>query len=177
MKMKIEVVPLSGIFWGDKRIRLLDTLEQAEAALGAPDSVQGDSRYYFGSDLRLDFDPEGRVEFLEFLGGIDGQLQPVICGVSAFEADADTLAQLLARENAGGAEDNENGHCYLYLNCSVGIWRQRTPEDIREMVRDADAAGRPVSAWEVEMELRLALHWTTLGIGVRDYYRRQVRAE
>ena len=172
MKQKIEVVPLKGIFWEGKQVLLGDTREQAEAVLGAPDSVKKNFRYYLDSELLLDFDPEGRVEFIEFLSGIDGQLQPVICGVSAFEADADALAQLLARENAGGAEDRENGHCYLYLSCGVGIWRQRTPEDVRGLVRDADAAGRTLSAWEVEMELRAALHWATLGIGGKNYYGR-----
>lgn len=43
----------------------------------------------------IDFNEQNRVEFIEFLAGIDGDIQPQIYGVNAFEVGADELYDIL----------------------------------------------------------------------------------
>ena len=99
--------------------------------------------------MRFDFDDDGKVEFIEFLGGIDGKLQPTIYGVSVFQSKADTLYNILSDENHGEIDDSGNGYSYGFLNISVGVFRPNIPKD----------------------EMKKANYWATIGIGTADYYR------
>ena len=73
-----ELIPLSGIQIQDKTIALSSTRREVEALLGAPYSSHKNSLYYFQNEVRFDFDANDRLNFIEFLAGIDGQLQPQI---------------------------------------------------------------------------------------------------
>lgn len=112
-----------------------------EARLGKGDSVKNRC-YYFNSDLAIHYAQDGTVEFIEFLGGVDGSLKPILYGVSAFEVPADALVDLLREKDCGTLIDTEHGYSYAFPNLSVGIYREG-----------------------------LANHWATLGIGVPGYYR------
>ena len=115
--------------------------------MGEPYSTWDDSLYYFNNELRFDFDDDGKVEFIEFLGSIDGELQPVIYDVPAFQIKADTLYNILREENRGDIDDSEDGYSYGFLNISVGVYRSSIPEDVEEMIKEADEAG---SQWTQE---------------------------
>lgn len=70
-----------------------------ELALGAGKVI--DNRYYyFNSELAIDYQ-ENKVDFIEFLGGIDGKLKPTIYGVSAFAINAAELVDILKTNNNG----------------------------------------------------------------------------
>ena len=166
MKTMIELIPLTGIQWNGTAVRLSDSRQAVEAVLGRPDFVRENSLYYFHHDLRIDFDSAAQVEFIEFLGGIDGTLQPVIYGVKAFEAGAEELLRLLEEKNQGPIMDNEHGIAYEFPNISVGIFRRRTPEDVKAMLTD----GEPWAPEDLEEEKKLAAHWATIGIGKDRYY-------
>ena len=170
MNDMIEIIPLTGISIGDQRITLSDPKASVEAALGKPHETRKNSFYYFQNELRFDFDAQGFVEFIEFSGGFDGKLQPCIYGIEAFQADADTLYSVLKEKNNGDIIDSERGYSYAFSNLSVGIWRQRTPESIQEMITEAAADGSPLSEADLAYETKLAAHWETIGIGVKDYY-------
>ncbi len=73
--------------WGMKQ-------SEVEAAIGKGQLV-GNRYYYFDSEMAIDYNDNNTVEFIEFLGGIDGSLQPHIYGVSAFGLPADDLVELL----------------------------------------------------------------------------------
>lgn len=171
MKDRIKIIPLTGIKLGDRNIGLMDSREKVKMILGNPQSVYNRSYYYFESELRIDFDEQNFVEFIEFLGGIDGQLKPQIYGAEVFEEKADTLYAILKDKNQGEIEDSENGHSYCFLNISVGTYRERIPEDIQEMIEDAKEEGEPVDTEDIAYEMRRATHWDTIGIGIKDYYR------
>ena len=121
--------------------------------------------------LRFDFDDDGKVEFIEFLGSIDGELQPIIYDVPAFQSKADTLYNILREENRGDIDDSEDGYSYGFLNISVGVYRSSIPKDVEEMIKEADEAGEPMDAGDIEEERRKADYWSTIGIGIEDYYR------
>ena len=44
-------------------------------------------------------------------------------------------------------------------------------EDVEEMIKEADEAGEPMDAGDIEEERRKADYWSTIGIGIKDYYR------
>ena len=92
--------------------------EDVKNLLGEPYSTRDDSLYYFNNELRFDFDDDGKVEFIEFLGSIDGELQPIIYDVPAFQSKADTLYNILREENRGDIDDSEDGYSYGFLNIS-----------------------------------------------------------
>lgn len=126
----VVITPLKGIRIGDKPINLYSTSGEIKAVLGEPECVRNNSLYYFASELRIDIGKNDKAEFIEFLGGTDGALQPTIYGVPAFGTDADGLYKLLAEKNGGDINDSENGYSYAFLNISVGVYRESIPSDI-----------------------------------------------
>ncbi len=165
------ILPLKGIRLDGKEILLGCTADELKAVLGEPELMHKNSLYYFGSELRFDLGADGRTEFIEFLGGTDGALQPIIYGVHAFKTDADRLYKLLAEKNGGGVTD-ENGYSYAFLNLSVGVYRESIPSDIEEMIAEAEREGFPMSAEDIEAEKKKADFPATIGIGIAGYYRR-----
>lgn len=168
---KIKIIPLVGIEFDDITIALYSSCEDVKNLLGEPYSTQDDSLYYFNNELRFDFDDDGKVEFIEFLGSIDGELQPIIYDVPAFQSKADTLYNILREENRGDIDDSEDGYSYGFLNICVGVYRSSIPKDVEEMIKEADEAGEPMDAGDIEEERRKADYWSTIGIGIKDYYR------
>ena len=146
--MRIEVFPLEKIKFDDKEILLGMKADKVQELLGKPDRIfenyGGESyRYfYFNSELGLDFDKDGKLEFIEFLAGIEGILRPYIYGISVFETDADELIEIMTGHD-NEVDDSEADFCYSFLNSGIGLWRENDEEK----------------------------HWNTLGIGMKDYYK------
>ncbi len=120
--------------------------------------------------MRIDYDEEDRVSFIEFLGGMEGSVQPMINGKSVFKMNADELLELLVVMNNGDIDNSEAEYSYAFLNISVGIYRETTPDDVREMIEESKRAGEPMSRCDIDAELKKANHWATIGIGVKGYY-------
>lgn len=172
MKEELCLLPLVGMEWKGRSIGFGDSREAVESVLGVPETARGSRCYYFQNELALDFDDEGRLEFVECLGGIDGNLQPKIYGVPAFQIDAEELVDLLKQHNGDDIDNSEEGYSYAFRTSGVGVYREITPADveamIREMVRmDLTAMGE----MNLEEEKRRARHWVTIGIGRENYYR------
>ena len=146
--MRVEVFPLEKITIDNKEIMLGMNINQVQKLIGIPDrgfsNCDGESgrHYYFDSELGLDFDESGLLEFIEFLGGIDGNLRPYLYGVSAFETSADELLKMIMEQD-DEVDDSEADYCYCFGNIGIGLWRQ---DDQNK-------------------------HWDTIGIGVDKYYR------
>ena len=167
----LELLPLKGLGLGEQLLPLSASREQVEALLGPAEEVQENQWYYAENELRLDFDPSGKVEFMEFLGGPEGRLQPTIYGLPAFQTGADGLIEELTRRNDGPVDDSEQGYSYAFLNISVGVYRSILPRDVRELVAEMEANGIPTcNNPDVERDRRRAEHWETIGIGTAGYY-------
>ena len=146
--MKVEIFPLEKIRVEDKEIMMGMNVSQVENMMGKAErrfKNYGSKSYrsfYFNSELGLDFDENGLLEFIEFLGGNKGMLKPHIYGLSAFETDADKMKNLIA-EHDNEIDETEAEFCYCFLNESIGLWRE-------------DSKSR---------------YWDTIGVGIKDYYR------
>lgn len=99
-------------------------------------------------------------------------LKPTIYGISAFEAQANTLYEVLKEKNNGTIIDVENGYSYSFQNISVGVYREAVPNEIEEMVEEAASYGNPMTDEEIQYEMKRANHWSTIGIGIANYYQR-----
>lgn len=169
--MTIILKPLLGVEINHRLLPLGAPKSEVEAILGSGRQMEN-TVYYFQNDLRIDYDANKTVEFIEFLGGIDGSLQPLIYDVSAFETTADALYHILAEHNAGEIADNENGCSYAFYNLSVGLYRERTPNSIEEIIADMKADGVNIeNNADLELEKKKANHWAAIGIGRDGYYR------
>lgn len=166
--MQVVLYPLDRAVIGEKTIMLGMHKTSVWNTLGKGESFDGKRYYYFNSEVAIDFDDEDKVEFIEFLAGTDGELKPVIYGLSAFEENADTLTEVLTKKNNGEIDDAEKPYSYGFPAISVGIYRECFPEEIIQEARDE---GRSLEDDDVRADLRKAMHWSTIGIGVKDYYK------
>ena len=117
------------------------TKSDVENVLGSGETYD-ESRYYYQDELAVDYSSkDNTVEFIEFLGGPDGEIQPEIYGVKAFQVDAEELLQLLSEQNGTDIDDSEEEFA-AFRNISVGIYRENYED-----------------------------RWETIGLGVKDYYR------
>ena len=158
---KIKLIPLVGMEFSDAKIALASSQKDVKNLFGEPYSTRNHSLFYFNNELRFDFDDDGSIEFIEFLGGFDGKLQPVIYGVSAFRTPADTLYNVLSKENQGEIDDSEDGYSYGFLNISVGVYRPSVPQDVEDLIAEAIADKKPMDEAEIEDEMKKANYWAT----------------
>ena len=168
--MNIEIYPLEKVVVDGVSIYLEMDQSAVETAIGKG-QLAGKRYYYYDNNMAIDYSDDNTVEFIEFLGGIDGPVHPVIYGVSAFDAPADELTKLLRQKNDGEIDDSEQGYSYAFLNISVGVYRETRPSDGMEMIEEMKADG--VSAGDnenVAEEMGKANHWATIGVGVTGYY-------
>lgn len=167
----IEIRPLVGIVINDTEIRFGASEGDVRAVLGEPSSKGKNSLYFCNNELRFDFN-NGKVDFIEFLGGINGELQPTVYDVPAFQTDADELYDILKRRNNGAIDDSEAEYSYGFQEISVGIYREITPYDVQEMIADSTIGNGTVDDEDIDEEMSRASHWGTIGIGVENYYKR-----
>lgn len=171
-KDDIILRPLEGIEWNGNFISLGCSKVDVEGIFGNPQVVR-QSYYYFQNELRFDFDKKGKLEFIEFLGGVDGCLNPVIYGISAFVCDASEVEQILTEKNAGKVDDSEGEYSKRFQDISVGVYREITLSDVLEMEQEMKADGIPTEGNEdLEADRRRANHWGTIGMGISGYYKR-----
>lgn len=170
--MRIEILPAESVVIDGVAICLGMERAALEAAIGCAEPVRGRC-YYYDGEMAIDYDTDDRVEYIEFLGGIDGQLRPVLYGVSVFETPAAEVAALLERENNGEIDDTEGQYCRSYLNIGIGVYRETTPADVLEMMEEMKADGICIENNEdVLEEQRKANYWATIGVGSVDYFHR-----
>jgi hypothetical protein len=166
--MNIEIYPLEKILVDHVAICFGMEKPIVDAAIGNGQRI-GDRYYYFNHEMAIDYN-DNKVEFIEFLGGLDGMLKPTIYGISAFETQANDLFEVLKKQNNGMAGDHENGYSYQFENISVGVYREAVPQEVEEMIEEAAAFGTPMSADEIEYESKRATHFSTIGFGIPGYY-------
>lgn len=165
----ILLFPLIGMELNGRSIRFGCSRVEVESLLGRPERSHNSRSYYLGGELALDFDHADTVNFIEFLGGARGKLSPELYGVPVFETDADEVLELLAKH--GEVVDQDGGYTVVVPELSLGLYREITPLDVEEMVREM--ARMDVTAlgdFNLDAEQRRANRWETIGIGRENYY-------
>ena len=168
--MNIQIYPLDKVVFDNISICFGMEKSTVELALGAGEAI-GNRYYYFNSEMAIDYQ-ENKVDFIEFLGGVDGKLKPTIYGVSAFDANAAELVDVLKSNNNGEICDDENGYSYQFSNISIGVYREALPDEITEMIDEAKNDGNSMSDDKMAYERKRANHWATIGVGIAGYYQR-----
>ena len=168
--MNIQIFPLDKVTFDNVSIRLGMEKAAVELALGAGEAI-GNRYYYFNGEMAIDY-REDKVDFIEFLGGVDGKLKPAIYGVSVFDTNAAELVAVLKKNNSGEIWDDENGYSYQFSNISIGVYREAIPDEITEMIEEANRDGNPMSNEDIQYEMKRANHWATIGVGITGYYQR-----
>ena len=171
MEHNMTLLPLEGMERSGLSLRFGDGEDAAARVLGEPSSRRGGRCYYFGGELALDFDGEGKLEFIEFLGGEEGTLRPELYGQNVFESDADELLTDLLARNGEDVDDSEAGYSYALRALSVGLYREITPEDVNAMLREMlNVDLTQLGGVDIEQEQHKAHHWATVGLGRPGYY-------
>lgn len=168
--MNVQIHPLDKVVFDNASVCFGMEKLSVELVLGIGEGV-GNRCYYLGGEVAVDY-KENKVDFIEFMGGVDGDIEPVIYGASAFDVNAEELVGILKTNNKGDVFDNENGYSYQFLNIGIGIYREALPEEITEMVEEAKNDGNPMSDDEIKNEMKRANHWATIGCGSAGYYQR-----
>ena len=169
--MHIEIHPLDKVVFDNTAIFLGMEKSAVESAIGKGQFI-GNRCYYFNDEMAIDFD-ENKVQFIEFLGGTDGVLKPVVYGFSVFDTGTDELVNILKQHNRGEICDNERGYSYQFSNISIGVYREAVPEEISEMINEAADFGNPMTDEEIEYESKRASYFASIGVGVNGYYQSQ----
>lgn len=167
--MNFTMLPLRGIQWNDQDILLGSTTEDIEAKLGQPFIVDN-SFYYFNNELRFDFSEKGELEFIEFLGGYNGNIQPIIYGIQAFQVNADELYNILAKYSAGNIIDNEHGYSFAFPRIGIGLYRESIPSNVTELIKEMKELGITIEGNpNVEEEQLKSSHWATISLASSNY--------
>lgn len=173
--IKIELIPLEGIHIENiGKLSLGESKTNIEKLLGEPsDNPDNIQLFYDDYELRIDLDENENVEFIEFIyGPFPESTELSIYGINPFQIGANQLIEILTEKNNGEVDNSEAGYCYIFLNNSVGVWRQITEQDVEQ-----DIAGMKTNNeyeenknW-LEEELVKAKNFWTIGIGGKDYYK------
>ena len=168
--INVEIYPLDKVVFDNISICFGMEKSVVELAFGKGQPI-GNRCYYFNNEMAIEY-VEHKVSFVEFLGGVDGKLKPVIYGISAFDIDAAELVAMLKANNNGEICDNENGYSYQFSKISIGVYREVLPDEITEMIEEAKRLGNPMSDDEIQYEMKRSNHWATIGCGSVGYYQR-----
>ena len=169
--MNIELYPLDKAVIDGQNITLGANKASIEEVLGAGEEVDNRT-YYFGGNLYVEYDQAKRASFIEVsCGNPESPVTATIYDEDITKSGADRILQILTEKNHGEVE-NENGYSYTFFNLSVGVYREITPDDYKELIEEMKANGVPVEGNpDVEADFWKSTHWATIGIGTSNYYR------
>jgi hypothetical protein len=125
--------------------------------------------YYYDSEFSVHFDHK-KVEFIECNGPYCEKITPIIFEKDAFSLLAEDLIDLLTKKNNG---DKCYGVGGTFVELSFELYREMTPLDVEKSIEDAKKNGyyEDEKEW-LEKDLEKSKHFHTIGMGVKDYYRK-----
>lgn len=171
---KIEILPLDGIYIENVgKILLGQSKSDIEKLLGQPSTKSSPNRlFYKDYELRIDLNKKSEIEFIEFIcGPFPEKTELSLYGIDPFKVGADNLLKILAEKNNGQIDDSEADYSFAFINISVGVWRDATPEDVKESIDEAKANNEyeENKHW-LEEDLIKANNFWTIGIGIENYF-------
>lgn len=142
--------------------------DSVKSILGRTEEINN-QLYYYNVELRIDFNEDDKVEFIECLS--NDKIKPIIYEKEALSLEADELVSLLKSKNKDEIYDSESGYSYSFFHLSVGIYRDFTPNAVEEMILEMkqDNTYEDNKEW-LEEEYEKSKFFNTIGIGVKGYY-------
>lgn len=166
---KIIITPHKGISIVEEGdIHLGDSKERVISLLGDGESFQNEY-YYYNSSLLINFDKNNLVDYIEC--NEDKKVKAFIYGKNLFSSEEDEIIELLSKRNKAGAE-KEGKYIYYFLNLDLSIGKEFTLEDILDISNEMKKDGTyEKHKEEIKKDKNKAKYFTTIGIGVKDYYK------
>lgn len=131
--MKIELFPLEKAVVDGHNIPLGADKSTVEEILGAGEEVNNRA-YYFDSNFCVEYDAAKKVSFIEVTcDNPKSTVTTTIYGEDVMKNGADRILQILTEKNHGRVAD-KNGYSYIFYKLSVGIYRELTPDDYRDLI-------------------------------------------
>ncbi|MDR1284805.1 MAG: hypothetical protein LBJ88_01230 [Campylobacteraceae bacterium] len=169
---KIILNPLQGMSIEEiGQINFGESLDKIKLILGNPNNEEEFKLYYDDLELRLDFDKNKLLEFIEIQGPYTQFIEPKIYNINPFKVYADELIDILTKNNNGEIDDFEAPYSYGFSEISVGIWRDLVPKNLEEAANELKNGEYEDSKIWIEEDLKKSQHFWTIGIGNRDYYK------
>lgn len=173
--IKINLLPLNGIeIEGVGLIKLNTTKTEIVAGLGNPSHQYNKHQLYYDNyELRIDFDDNDQVEFIEFIyGPYPEKTQLSLYEINPFELKAPALLELLSLHNNGAMDDTEAECCYTFKNIAVGVWREFTSQAVETHIQEAKMNGEydPNDQAIYDEDIEKASYFWTIGLGRAHYY-------
>jgi hypothetical protein len=172
--INIEILPLEGIVIENVgKINLDISKTEILKLLGQPSEFSNKKQLFFSDyELRIDFDNNDKVEFIEFIfGPFPEKTKLSIYNIDPFQIGAEKLVDILTEKNNGKIDDSEADFSYGFLDISVGIWRDMTEKDAEETIQEmkAEKTYEENKNW-LEEDLEKSKNYWTIGIGRKNYY-------
>lgn len=163
---KFVLEPLKGI----GNVNFGDSREQVRTAMGTPSIEHEVVDYYFDGAIRMDYNEDNILEFIEFDNNDEFELE--IFGVNPFKVKAKELEELLTKMNTDGTVNEQRApFVYGFNNISVVIYRDATEQDILISIEEAkqDGTYEEDKEWLAE-ELEKYSHFQSIGFGRKGFY-------
>ena len=172
--ININIFPLIGIdIENVGKVNLGLNKAEVLKRLGLPSQNSNEKQFYYDHlEFRIDFDHFDHVEFIEFIyGPFPEKTHLLLYNIDPFGIGADSLKNILSIENNGKVDESEAEFAYSFLNISVGVWRDLTPELVEESILEMKLNGEyeENKSWLLE-DLEKAKNFWTIGIGIPSYY-------
>src|SRR5688500_4995138 len=120
--LKLPIEPLVGV--GNLHFGM--TRAEAEAVLGRSHQVDEKRRRFFDA-LFVDFDDDGRVEFIE--AGLSSLFHLTLSGQNLHELDARDAVAFVSRFDSVCQDDPELGYSFVFEKLQLCLWRSTLPDE------------------------------------------------
>ena len=174
--MEINLIPHNGVeIQNAGKISFGQTPDMVEKILGAPSFKRLYETYSYDvyDGMKICFDADKRVEFIECNYPYFGKTRTLIYGADFFSLLADEAIELLEKRNNGriAYESLIKPKKSLYfLEIDVAIWRDFDETDAAEIRRGIVAGEYGTDTQSYENDARLAHYFKSVGIGKKGYF-------
>ncbi|EHH2535244.1 hypothetical protein P3576_22605 [Vibrio parahaemolyticus] len=106
-------------------VKLGMTETEVNNVIGTPDCIYG-HRHHFLDGLMVDFDNEGRVEFIEAAGS--ELFSTTLLGFDVHRTLAANVLERIQLEGSYDHSDPELGYSYVFKELQLSFWRPTLPD-------------------------------------------------
>lgn len=166
---KIKLLPLVGLdieTLGE--VKFGENKQSIIAKLGKPSEEEDGSLYYDNLEIRIDFDEQNAVEFIEIYGPDCVEIEPTLYKINPFSLEANELIKFLTTKNNGNIDDTEQPLFYIFYNLEIGIWREVSESQMKNEIKAARDNGE-YEHW-MDEDLEKSKYFWTIGLGTKGYY-------